>query len=109
MSFLDRTLTVMTQRRIYEEEEFEKIVKDLQRELTAKLAFLNHRVITSKCTVSEKLVGLKFYVISPLYHRLQKHLTDLGSLNDSPPLADLKLIHYLERHRDKGHDVLHKQ
>ena len=106
MSFLDRTLTVMTQRQI-SEEEFEKIVKDLQRELTAKLAFLDNRVVISKCTLSEKLVGLEFYVISPLYHRLQKHLNDLGFLNDPPPLADLKLIHYLERHRDN--DVLHKQ
>ena len=105
MSFLDRTLTVMTQRQISEEEEF----KDLQRELTARLAFLNNREVISKCTVSEKLVGLEFYVISPLYHRLQKHLNDLGFLNDSPSLADLKLILYLERHRDKSHDVLHKQ
>ena len=98
MSFLDRTLTVMTLRRISEEEEF----KDLQRELTAKLAFLNNRVVISKCTLSEKLVGLEFYVISSLYHRLQKHLNDLGFLNDPPSLADLKLILYLERHRDKG-------
>ena len=103
MSFLDRTLTVMTQRQISEE------FKDLQRELTAKLAFLNDREVISKCTVSEKLVGLEFYVISSLYHRLQKHLNDLGFLNDPPSLADLKLILYLERHRDKSHDVLHKQ
>ena len=95
MSFLDRTLTVMTQRRISEE------FKDLQRELTAKLAFLNNREVISKCTVSETLVGLEFYVISSLYHRLQKHLTDQGFLNDPPSLADLKLILYLERHRDK--------
>ena len=95
----------MTQRQISEEEEF----KDLQRELTAKLAFLNNREVISKCTVSETLVGLEFYVISPLYHRLQKHLNDQGFLNDPPSLADLKLIHYLERHRDKSHDVLHKQ
>ena len=80
----------MTQRQI-SDKEFEKIVKDLQRELTAKLAFLNNRVVLSKCTVSEKLVGLEFYVISPLYHRLQKHLTDLGFLNEHPPLADLKV------------------
>ena len=91
----------MTQRRI-SEEEFEKIVKDLQRDLTAKLAFLNNRVVKSECTVSEKLVGLEFYVISPLYHRLQKQLTDLGFLNDPPSLVDLKLTHYLERHRDKS-------
>ena len=90
----------MTQREI-SDEEFEKTFKDLQRELTAKLAFLNNRVVISKCTVSEKLVGLEFYVISTLYHRLQKHLTDLGFLSEHPPLADLKLILYLERHRDK--------
>ena len=91
------------------EEEFEKTFKDLQRELTAKLAFLNNREVISKCTVSEKLVGLEFYVISSLYHRLQKHLTDLGFLSERPPLADLKLTLYLERHRDKSHDVLYKQ
>ena len=79
----------MTQRRI-SEEEFEKTFKDLQRELTARLAFLNNREVISKCTVSEKLVGLEFYVISSLYHRLQKHLTDLGFLSERPPLADLK-------------------
>ena len=95
----------MTQRRISEEEEF----KDLQRELTARLAFLSNREVISKCTVSEKLVGLDFYVTSSLYHRLQKHLTDQGFLNDPPSLADLKLTHYLERHRDKSHDVLYKQ
>ena len=91
MSFLDRTLTVMTQRQI-SEEEFEEFVKDLQRELTAKLAFLNNRVVISKCTLSETLVGLEFYMISTLYHRLQKHLNDLGFLNELPTRADLKLI-----------------
>ena len=98
----------MTQRRI-SEEEVEKTFKDLQRELTAKLAFLNNREVISKCTVSEKLVGLEFYVISTLYYRLQKHLTDLGFLSERPTLADLKLILYLERHCDKSHDVLYKQ
>ena len=94
----------MTQRQISEE-----TFKDLQRELTAKLAFLNNREVISKRSVSEKLVRLEFYEISTLYHRLQKHLTDLGFLNDPPSRADLKLILYLERHRDKSHDVLHKQ
>ena len=84
------------------DEEFENIVKDLQKELTAKLAFLSDREVISKCTLSEKWVWLEFYVISPLYHRLQKHLTDLGFLNEHPPLADLKLIHYLKRHCDKN-------
>ena len=88
MSFLDRTLTVMTQRQISEEE----FVKDLQRELTAKLAFLNHREVISKRTVSEKLVGLELYEISTLYHRLQKHLTDGTFLSEPPTRADLKLI-----------------
>ena len=78
----------MTQRQISEEE----FVKDLQRELTAKLAFLNHREVISKRTVSEKLVGLELYEISTLYHRLQKHLTDGTFLSEPPTRADLKLI-----------------
>ena len=84
------------------DEEFEKIVKDLQRDLTAKLAFLSDREVISKYTLSEKWAWLEFYVISPLYHRLQKQLTDLGILNDPPSLADLKLVHYLKRNRDKS-------
>ena len=87
VSFLDRTLTVMTQRQISEE-----TFKDLQRELTAKLAFLSNREVISKRSVSEKLVGLEFYEISTLYHRLQKHLTDGGFLSELPTRADLKLI-----------------
>ena len=43
----------MTQRDI-SDEEFKKIVKDLQKELTAKLAFLSDREVISKYTVSEK-------------------------------------------------------
>ena len=51
---LDRTLRgEMTQRDI-SDEEFKKIVKDLQKELTAKLAFLSDREVISKYTVSEK-------------------------------------------------------
>ena len=56
-------------------EEFEKILEDLKRELTAKLAFLNNRVTGSSCTLSHKLFGLESYVVSPLYYRLQRHLT----------------------------------
>ena len=78
----------MTQRQL-SDEEFEKIVKDLQRELTAKLAFLNNRVVISKCTVTEKLLGLEFYVFSPLYYRFQGHLIDWGIRSEHPQLADL--------------------
>ena len=78
----------MTQRQISEEETF----KDLQRELTAKLAFLNNREVISKRSVSEKLVGLELYEISTLYHRLQKHLTDGTFLSEPPTRTDLKLI-----------------
>ena len=38
------------------EEEFEKIVDEVQRELTAKLAFLNDRVIGSICPLSSQTV-----------------------------------------------------
>ena len=65
----------MTQRQL-SDEEFEKIVDDVRRELTAKLAFLNSTVIGSNCTLSHKLFDLEFGVVSPLYYRLQRHLID---------------------------------
>ena len=95
----------MTQRQI-SDEEFEKIVKDLQRELTAKLAFLNDTVVISKCTLSQKLLGLEFYVISPLYYRLQRHLIDWGIRSEHPQLAELKLTHYLDQEGKRYYDKL---
>ena len=77
----------MTQRQL-SDEELEKIVDEVRRELTAKLAFLNHRVIGSNCPLSEKLFGLELYIVSPLYYRLQRHLINWGT---------------------RSHDVLHKQ
>ena len=50
----------MNQRQL-SEEEFEKIVEDVWRDLTAKLAFLNHRVIGSHSPLFE----LEFGVVSP--------------------------------------------
>ena len=88
------------------EEEFETIVEDVQRELTAKLAFLNRRVIGSNCPLSNKLFGLEFYVISPLYYRLQRHLIDWGTRSDHPHLADLKLTQYLDKEGKRYHDNL---
>ena len=101
------------------EEEFEEIVKDVRRELTAKLAFLNDRV--SKCPLFYvRLLELEFNVISPLYYRLQRHLIDWGTRSDYPHLTNLKLTQYLDeegkRYRDKllqyqeiRHDILHEQ
>ena len=78
----------MTQRQL-SDEEFKKIVEDLQRELTAKLAFLNNSgVVGSNCLVYDKLFWLEFYVVSPLYYRFQRHLINWGT---------------------PSHDVLHKQ
>ena len=100
------------------DEEFEKILEDLKRELTAKLAFLNNRVTGSSCTLSEKLFGLEFYVVSPLYYRLQRHLIDWGVWSEHPHLTDLKLTQYLDKegkryygklYQEIRHDVLHKQ
>ena len=76
----------MTQRQL-SDEELEKIVEDVRRELTAKLVFLNHRVIGSHSPLFE------FGVVSPLYYR---HLIDWGTP---------EWIHYQEI----SHDVLHKQ
>ena len=76
----------MTQRQL-SDEELEKIVEDVRGELTAKLAFLNHRVIGSHSPLFE------FGVVSPLYYR---HLIDWGTP---------EWIHYQEI----SHDVLHKQ
>ena len=93
----------MTQRQL-SDEEFEKILKDLRRELTAKLAFLNNRVIGSSCTLSSKLFGLEFYVVSPLYYRLQRHLIDCGTRSDHPHITDLKLTQYLDKEGKRYYD-----
>ena len=95
----------MTQRQL-SDEEFEKILEDLRRELTAKLAFLNNRVIESNCTLSSKLFGLEFYVVSPLYYRLQRHLIDWGTRSDHPHLTDLKLTQYLDKEGKRYYDKL---
>ena len=95
----------MTQRQL-SDEELEKIVDEVRRELTAKLAFLNHRVIGSNCPLSEKLFGLEFYVVSPLYYRLQRHLIDWGTRSDHPHLTDLKLTQHLDKEGKRYYDKL---
>ena len=101
----DWTRREMTERQL-SDEEFEKILEDLRRELTAKLAFLNNRVIGSSCTLSSKLFGLEFYVVSPLYYRLQRHLIDWGTRSDHPHITDLKLTQYLDKEGKRYHDKL---
>ena len=95
----------MTQRQL-SDEEFEKIVEDVRRELTAKLAFLNNRVIGSNCTLSQKLLGLELYVVSPLYYRLQRHLIDWGIRSHHPQIADLKLTQHLDKEGKRYYDKL---
>ena len=91
----------MTQRQL-SDEELEKIVEDVRGELTAKLAFLNHIAIGSHCPQ----FWLEFYVISPLYYRLQRHLIDWGTRSDHPHLADLKLTQYLDKEGKRYYDKL---
>ena len=86
----------MTQRQLLEEE-FERDVEDVRRELTAKLAFLNNRVIGSKLALPERVSGFESYVVSPLNRRLQKHLIDWRTLERK----DLRLIYYLERNKER--------
>ena len=88
------------------EEKFEKIVDEVQRELTAKLAFLNERVIGSNCSLSRKLFDLEFGVVSPLYYRFQRHLIDWGTRSHHLQLAELKLTHYLDREGKRYYDKL---
>ena len=102
---LDLTRREMTERQL-SDEEFEKILEDLRRELTAKLAFLKNRVIGSKCILSSKLLGLEFYVVFPLYYRLQRHLIDWGTRSDHPHLTDLKLTQYLDKEGKRYYDKL---
>ena len=93
----------MTERQL-SAEEFEKILEDLRRELTAKLAFLNNRAIGSNYPLSSKLSGLEFYVVSPLYYRLQRHLIDWGTRSDHPHITDLKLTQYLDKEGKRYYD-----
>ena len=101
----DWTRREMTQRQL-SDEEFEKILENLRRELTAKLAFLNNRVIESNYPLSGKLFGLEFYVVSPLYYRLQRHLLDWGTRSDHPHLTDLKLTQHLDKEGKRYYDKL---
>ena len=91
----------MTQRQL-SDEELEKIVDEVRRELTAKLAFLSHRVIASHCPLFE----LEFGVVSPLYYRLQRHLIDWGTRSEHPHITDLKLTQYLDKEGKRYYDKL---
>ena len=93
----------MTQRQL-SAEEFEKIIDEVRRELTAKLAFLDERVIRSKCPLSHKLFELEFSVVSPLYYRLQRHLIDWGTRSHHPHLTGLKLTQYLDKEGKRYYD-----
>ena len=102
---LDWTRREMTQRQL-SAEEFEKIVDEVRRELTAKLAFLDERVIRSNCPLSHKLFVLEFSVVSPLYYRLQRHLIDWGTRSEHPHITDLKLTQYLDKKGKRYYDKL---
>ena len=88
------------------EEEFETIVEDVQRELTAKLAFLNARVVGSNFPLSQRLLGLAFHVVSPLYYRFQRHLIDWGTRCEHPQITDLKLTQHLDKEGKRYYDKL---
>ena len=88
------------------EEEFETIVEDVQRELTAKLAFLNERVVGSNFPLSQRLLGLEFHVFCPLYYRFQRHLIDWGTRSEHPEITDLKLTQYLDKEGKRYYDKL---
>ena len=96
----------MSQSKKITDEDLEKIVEDVRKELTAKLAFLDERVIGSNCPLSHKLFDLEFGVVSPLYYRFLRHLIDWGTRTHHPHLDDLWVTKYLDKEGKRYYDKL---
>ena len=90
----------------YSEEDFKKIVEEIRNELTAKLAFLSERLDKEEDSLSGKFLLLEFFVVSPLYYRLLRHLIDWGTRTHHPHLSELKLTQYLDREGKRYYDKL---
>ena len=90
----------------YSEEDFKKIVEEIRNELTAKLAFLSERLDKEEDSLSGKFLLLEFFVVSPLYYRLLRHLIDWGTRTHHPHLSELKFTQYLDREGKRYYDKL---
>ena len=90
----------------YSEEDFKKIVEEIRNELTAKLAFLSERLDKEEDSLSGKFLLLEFFVVSPLYYRLLRHLIDWGTRTHHPHLSELKLTQHLDREGKRYYDKL---
>ena len=99
-------LDVEMAQRQWSDEEFEKVVEDIRKELTAGLAFLNERVDGVDRTFSGKLFNLEFGVVSPLCYRLQRHQIDWGIRSHHPQIADLKFTQHLDKEGKRYYDKL---
>ena len=88
------------------EEDFKKIVEEIRNELTAKLAFLSERLDKEEDSLSGKFLLLEFFVVSPLYYRLLRHLIDWGTRTHHPHLSELKLTQYLDGEGKRYYDKL---
>ena len=105
MPFSIGCCTEMTSRKL-SDEELEKVVEDIRKELTAGFAFLNERVVDGEGTFSSKRFNLEFGVVSPLYHRRQRHLIDWGTRSHHPHITDLKLTQHLDKEGKRYYDKL---
>ena len=104
VSFSDDTSTEKTLSK-WSDEESEKIVKDIRNDQTAKLALLSERV--DDMSLSRKLFNFKFFVVSPLYYRRQRHLIGWGTRRHHLYLSDRKLTQYLGREGKSLYDKCH--
>ena len=98
-SFSDDTMTTDK----YSEEDFKKIVEEIRNELTYKLAFLD-RIEVEEDSLPRKFFVLEFFVVSPLYYRLLRHLIDWGTRTHHPHLSDLKLTQQLDGEGKRYYD-----
>jgi len=64
------------QSRTLSEEDVLEISRDVLNEFVKALN--NLEKVQDHCTLSQKIIDLELGVVSPLYHRLQRHLIDWG-------------------------------
>ena len=92
------------------EEDFQKIFKEIHKELTEKLASLNERVVVpyeqDRENLGRKFFNLQYLVVSPLYYRFQRHLIDWGTRSDHPHLDRLELTKLCDRKGLRYYDKL---
>ena len=104
MSFSADRCTELSSTRQLTDEEFDRILEEIRKELTNKLAFLNERV--KDISLSRKLFNLSLVFFSPSYYRFQRHLIDWGIRSEHPHLDDLALTKRIDKEGLRYYDSL---